>query len=129
MLAEDLIKPKLQERSPHYWIGQKGKKKKESGQDLRPWEGAVKEEIFRHPRKPVHRQGDQPGQKGSFRGSEKSAAASLQRAKQRQTSTEGPCHLPALPSPRHALAGIRRGRGLKLGLQGTDPERGLGLAV
>lgn len=41
---------------------------------------------------------DQPGQKGSLRGSEENAAASAQQAEQGQTSTGGPGHLAALPS-------------------------------
>ena len=39
--SDDLIQSELQERSPCNWVGQN---KKESGQDLFPWEGAMKEE-------------------------------------------------------------------------------------
>lgn len=39
--SEDLIQSELQERSPCNWVGQN---KKESGQDLFSWKGAVKEE-------------------------------------------------------------------------------------
>ena len=38
----------------------------------------MKEETFPDPEKCLHQQGDQLGQRGSFRGSEESAAASLQ---------------------------------------------------
>ena len=50
MLA-DLIQPKLQERSPFNWVG---KKKKELGQDLRPWEVPVKEGRFSHTGNSLH---------------------------------------------------------------------------
>ena len=61
-------------KSPCNQVGKKKKKKarKESRQDLCPWEGAVKEERCQPPW-----QGDWPGQKGSFRDLKESAAASL----------------------------------------------------
>ena len=75
-------KPQTAERarkSPCNWVGKKKtekkkkerkkKVKKESGPDLCPWEGAVKEESFLHPGKPFQQWGDQPGQKGIFRAS------------------------------------------------------------
>ena len=59
----------------------------------------MKEERFPHPGNLLHWLGDQPGQKGSFRGSEENAAAGLQPAEQRETSTDGPGHFLALPAP------------------------------
>ena len=35
------------------------KEKKGIGVDLRPWEGAVKDERFPHPGNPLHQLGDQ----------------------------------------------------------------------
>ena len=107
----------------------KEKKKKESGQDLCPWEGIVKEEMFTHPGKLLHWQGDQPGWKGSFRGSKESAVASSWHAEQRETCTEGPGQLHALPSPRCMSAGVCRGWVLKLRLQRTDLGSRLGMAT
>ena len=54
--SEDLKQSELQERSPCNWVGQKKKRKKESGQDLFPWEGAVKEEqsLIPDPRTPFN---------------------------------------------------------------------------
>lgn len=63
----------------------KGKKRKESGQDLWPREGVVKEE-----RSPCW-QGDQLGQSGSFGALEESMVADVQRAKQRESYTVGRC--------------------------------------
>ena len=56
--SEDLKQSELQERSPCNWVGQKKKRKKESGQDLFPWEGAVKEEqsLIPDPRTPFNSQ-------------------------------------------------------------------------
>ena len=70
-----------------------------------PLGGAVKEERFPHPGKPLHWWGDQPGQKGSFRVSEKSAAAGLWQTEQRETCIEGPGHLTAVHGPRCMSAG------------------------
>ena len=89
----------------------------------------MKEERFPHPGSPLHQWGDQLGQKGSFRGSEESAATSLQEAEWRKTSTDSPGHLAALPSLRGASVGMRGGLVLKLGLQKTDVGRRLGLAA
>ena len=89
----------------------------------------MKEERFLHPGKPLHWQGDQLGQKGSFRGLQESAAAGLQQAEQMEACTNGPCHRPALPSLRCAFAFVYGGWVLKLGLQRTDPGRGRGLAA
>ena len=63
----------------------------------------MKEERFPGPGKSLHWWGHELEQKGSFRGSEESAAAILQQAEQRETRTKGPCHLPALPSLRQSL--------------------------
>ena len=103
--------------------------KKQSVQDLHTWKGAVKEERVPHPGNPLHQLGDQAEQTGNFRGSEESAAAGLQQTGQRETSIDTPGHLPALPSPRHMYAGTCGSQALKVGLQTTDPGRGLGLAM
>ena len=97
--------------------------------DLRPWEGAVKEETFLHPGKHLHWRGDQLGQKGSFRGSEESATTGWWQAEQREMGTEDRCHLVAIPSPRCMPTGVCRGWVLKLRLQRTARGRGLGLAA
>ena len=111
------------------WVAQKKKKRereKKSRCNLHPWEGAVKEERFPHTGKSPH-WGDQLGQRGSFRALEKNAAIGLQRAKWRETCTEGQCR-PALPGLRHSSAGAGeagcRGSGF-----GGQIWRGLGLAA
>ena len=103
--------------------------RKESGQDLHPWDGAVKEERFLYPGKSCHRWGDQPGQRGSFRASEKNTATSLQQSEQRKTCIDSQYHSSALPSLRHLSASTSEGWVRKLGLQRSDPERGLGWAA
>lgn len=79
ILVEDLMLSKLQERSSRKQVGQKEKKKKkrQSVQNLHPWEGSIKEERFLHPGNPLKRLGDQQWKTGSFRGSEESVAAGL----------------------------------------------------
>ena len=89
----------------------------------------MKEEMFPHPGKILHRRGDQLRQKGSSRRSKKSSATAMWQAEQGEKSTEGQCHLPALPRLRQVSAGVCGGWVLKLGLQPTDPGRGLGLAA
>lgn len=86
-------------------VTRRWRKKKEPGWDLCPWEGNVKEEGSPHPGKPLHQWGGQRGQKGSFRRSEKRAAARTQQAKQRDQH-RGSLHLPAFPSLRRVPAGI-----------------------
>lgn len=54
---------------------------------MRPWEGAVREEMFPHSGKPLQWLGDQPAHKGSFRGLEESAAAAPWQAEQRPAQT------------------------------------------
>ena len=88
----------------------------------------MKEERLSHLGNTLHWLEDQPGQTGSFRGSEESAAASVQQAEHRETSTDSPCHHPVLSSQRSMAAWAHRAWVLKLGLQQTDPGRGLGLA-
>ena len=66
---------------------------------MHPWVGMVKAERLPHPAKPLHWP-DHPGQKGSFRDAEESAAASLPQAVQRETNVNSPCHLIAIPSLR-----------------------------
>lgn len=68
------------------------------------------------------------GQKGSFRNLEKSTTTQ-QQAEQRKTSTEDLCYLAVIPRPRHMPAGTCVGWVLKLGLQRTEPGRGLELAT
>lgn len=78
------------------------KKKKAIRWDLTPWEGAVKAERFPHLGNPCYKLGDQLEQKGSFRGSEKSAAAGFQQAEQRETCIRGfgPPHCSPQPEMR-----------------------------
>lgn len=52
-----------------------------------PLGGSCERGIFPHPRNALHRLEDQPGQIGSFRGSEETAEAVLQQAEERETST------------------------------------------
>ena len=87
-----------------------------------------KEERFLHPGKPPHRQGDGPGQKESFRASEEKTAAGLQQPKQREDCTVSQCCCLALPSLTNKSASAGRGWVLELGLQRSEPGRGLGLA-
>ena len=72
---------------------------------------------------------DQRGEKGSFRSLEESAAACVQQEEHRETCTEGPVHLTAIPSLGPTSAGTHRGWVPKLGLQRTDLRRRLGLAA
>ena len=104
------------------------------GQELHPWEGAVKEESFPHPRQPLL-QGETSGPKGSFRGSEESAAAGCS-SQNRETCVEGPGYLAEFSAQEESLLELRGGLGrmegcwvLKLRLQRTDLGRGQGLAV
>lgn len=77
MLAEDLIRQKLQE-IPHVTeLNEKIKDKKDSEWELCPYEGPVKEERFLYPGKPLHWWRYKPVQKGSFRGSEERASRDL----------------------------------------------------
>ena len=74
-------------KSPRNRVGKKKKEKKvrkQSGQDLCPWEGAVKEGRFLHPGKPPHWQGDLLRQTGSFRASEENAADGLRQPEWRE---------------------------------------------
>ena len=104
-------------KPPHNQAGQKKKEKKkrdrkESGLDLRPWEGAVQKESFLHPGKSPYRREDQPGWKQSFGAPEKNAATSLRKAKWTVTGTGGLSRCPVLASLRHSAAGLgRRGAG------------------
>lgn len=89
----------------------------------------MKQERFPDPEKPVHQWRDKSGQKGNFRDSKESAAASQQQAEQRKTSTEGPCHLATFSRPKHVSAGTCRGWVLKLKLHRTDLGGRLGSAA
>ena len=128
-------KPQTAERarkSPCNWVKKKKEREKkkvikESERVLHPWKGALKEERFRYPGKPPHRQRGWLGQKRSFRASEENAAAGGQQAEQRENATSGQCHRPAVLSLRCASTGV--GWVLELGLQRCNPGRGLGLAV
>ena len=87
-------------------------------------EGEVKEERNTHLGRPPNCWGDQPGQRGNLKASEKSAAAGLRRAKQREL------HRPLVPCPRcHSLRCLGRGWALRLSLPRSIPGRGLGLAM
>ena len=71
-----------------------------------PLGGSCDRGMVPHPRNALHQLQDQLGQIGSFRGSEETAAAVLQQAEERETSTEGSGHLTALLSPRQASAAV-----------------------
>ena len=105
------------------------KKRRELGPDLHPGKGAVKQERFPHSGKTFHQWEDQPEQKGSFRGSEESATASCQQAVQRETGTENPCYLTAIPSPRCVPASMYVGRMLNWQFQKIDSGRWLRLVA
>lgn len=51
----------------------------------------MEEERFPHTGRPPDWWGDHPGQKGKFKASEKTAAASLRRAKWRESHADGQC--------------------------------------
>lgn len=79
----------------------------------------MKEERFLYPGNCLQQLGDQPRQTGPSGGSEASAAAGLWLAEPRRTSTDGPDHLTALPSPRcESSAGVHRGWVLKRDFSG-----------
>ena len=100
----------------------KKKKRKKTGQDLHPWEEAVKEERFPYPGRPLHQWGEQLGQKGSFRGLEDSVTASLQQTKQRPAQRI--CATSCSPQPKTCACWYVQG--LKLGIQMTDQEEDWG---
>lgn len=136
LLNADRRRPQASKRprkSPHRWVGQKEKQKrrekKESGQDQHPLEGTVKEERFLHTGRCPDWWGDQLAEKGSSRTLQKSAAAGLRRAKQREVHTEGQCHHLAHPSLRYSSTGAGRSRILRLGLWRPDLGRTLVLAA
>ena len=114
-LAEDLIQPKLQEGSPYNQV-EWNKTIKELGQNLNPWEGAVKEKVFPQPKNPLHL--DQLGHKKSFRGPKESATTGLWQAEQGETSIYSSGHLSVLANLRYTSAGAHRGWMLKLELRG-----------
>ena len=89
----------------------KEKKRKESGQDLWPWEGVVKEE-----RSPCW-WGDQLGQSGSFGALEESMVADVQRASRESLAWSG-------GADRHTLASNTRTKGA--GYRGSSLRSGLG---
>ena len=90
----------------------------------------MKEEKFPHTRKPLHWRRRGGGLAGSFGATEESAATGVQRAKQRDSSTEDRCR-PALTSLRdlsaHLPAGAGVGWQLRLGLQRSDPRERTGV--
>ena len=92
------------------------------------WEGAVKEDSFPHPGKPLNQWGRELGQKRSCRGLEESTAVEFA-ADKTETCTEDLCSLAAVLSPRRVPAGVCGGWVLKRGLQRTDQGSGLGLAA
>ena len=89
----------------------------------------MKEERFPYTGNLLHWLGGQLGQIRSFRGSQESEADGLWQAGQRESSSEGPCHIIVLPSPRGTSAGMCSSWVLKLRLQWTDLGMGLHLAV
>ena len=74
-----------------------------------PLGGSYERGRFPQPGNHFHWLGDQLGQIRSFTGSEESAATRLWEAEQRETSTDGPGHLAALPRPRCTSASACRG--------------------
>ena len=69
------------------------------------WEGAVKEDSFPHPGKPLNQWGRELGQKRSCRGLEESTAVEFA-ADKTETCTEDLCSLAAVLSPRRVPAGV-----------------------
>ena len=132
-LTEHLPSPGRESQTPRSarklsTLPRRMKGKKEAGRDLRPWEGAAKEERFPHPGKTLAH--------GEISRDRKGASEAQRRARQpvcgrqkRETSTEGPCYFPADPSLKHTPAGTCGVWGLKLRLQRTDQGRGLGSAA
>ena len=124
--AEDLVQPKLQEQSPHNQVGWRGKgEEEESGQELCPWEGAVKEEMFPNPRNLFHQLRGPPRQIESFRGlrGECGSWPVLHRVKRDQHRRSWSHHHLSQCKTRACWCAQW------LGLQGTDPGRGLDLAA
>ena len=89
-----------------------------------PWDGAVKEERFLYPGKPLHWWGDKLGQKGSFRGLEESTTVLGRRQNRWRLAQMAQPTAPVLLSIRCMLAGTSGGCVLKLRLQRTHPLEG-----
>ena len=101
----------------------KKKKEEEMGQDLFPWEGAMKDKMFPQPGKPFHQLGDWLAQKESLRGSEESSLVSLQEVEQRDRHRGS-----LLPHCSHS-AWYVQGLGAEKSSFGGYPGRGLGLTA
>ena len=78
--------------------------------------GSYEEEMFLHLEKLLHRWGNQPRQKGSFRGSEENATAGLLQAEQSETRMGDLVHPLACPSLRRTSSGTDGGWELRLGV-------------
>lgn len=87
-------------KSPSNWVGQKKKRERKADKTCAPDMELWKRKSFKT-WKTLHWQGDQLGQKGSFRASEESAATSLHRAKQRKPCRGSWCPHLTLSNPRH----------------------------
>ena len=131
-LAEDLGPLKGQENlhgtgyDKRKGKGKKERERKESEWNLRPWEGAVKEESFLPAGTSACWRGDQSGQRGRFRASDENTPC-LQQLEWRETRTDGQCLCPHSPVSDACLLGTGGGWVGKLGFQRSDPERGLGV--
>ena len=121
-LAEDLIHPNLQERSPHNWIGWKSGGKKRNlericvtGKVPLPWEA---------PFTSYETSQDKKGASEAQRRMQQSASAS-----KTEICTECPGHLTACLSSRYMSSDVLGDWMLKPGLQQTDLRKGLGLVT
>ena len=126
--GEDLMWSKLQERSSCKQVGQMGGGK-QSGQNLHPWEGSVKEERFLHHGNPLQRLGDQQWKTGSFRGSEETAVAGCGRQNKQRSAQMVLATSLAVSRPRCMSVVLTGVWVLKLEDQWIDPGRDLRLAM
>ena len=112
-------------KSPRTWVGQKKKQRQKNRDGTAPQEGAVREEMFPHTRKPLHGRGLWWEEGGSFGATEESAATGVRRAKRRDSRTEGQGG-PALTSarglsaPPPGRAGLGAEARASVGSQGED---------
>ena len=88
---------------------------------------SYEEEKFPHLEQPLLQWGDQPRQKGSFRGSEVSTASGLRQAKQRNQH-RGSLPAPCAPQSKMHDCWYAQGLSAHLQPQKADPGRRLGLS-
>ena len=86
----------------------------------------MKEGSFLHHGTTLRWWGALQGQKGSLRALKESAAASGQQLEQRENCMDDQGLCRAFPSLRHASIGVGGSWVLELGLQRSEPGRGLG---